>query len=139
MKNKIYVADYYIAKSLWFAAFNLTPVQFEEFNKSYPYIEQITPKPDLLIFLHLPAELIVENIRKRGRAFEKEMDAKYLEGMNEVYRKRSAGITKSAKHVLNFNLLANTADAYEKVFNVVTSFIKDASKEDTLMEITIGE
>jgi deoxyguanosine kinase len=137
MVGTMHVADYFLAKCLWFAKNNLSAAQFEEFSRSYGSIEQITPKPDLLVFLHLPSHLVIENIRKRGRAFEKEIDPDYLEGMNFVYKQQSSGIA-GIRHVLNFNLVSNAAEAYEKVFTAVTEFVKDLPAEGQRIETTIA-
>ena len=43
------------------------------------------PKPDLIIFLQARARKLVERISKRGTSYEKRINPKYLESLNEVY------------------------------------------------------
>jgi deoxyadenosine/deoxycytidine kinase len=47
-------------------------------------IRQI-PKPDLVIYLQADTERLMQNITKRGRDFEKNMDEEYIEALNQMY------------------------------------------------------
>ena len=43
------------------------------------------PNPDLYIYLYQNTERLLENIKKRGRDFEQEIEASYLQKINEGY------------------------------------------------------
>ena len=45
------------------------------------------PKPDLIIYLQAPINTLIKRIKKRGRDFEKYIDAEYLERLNAMYLK----------------------------------------------------
>lgn len=120
---KLHVADYYIEKCLWFAENNLTSAQFAEFAQSYPSVAQITPRPDLIVFLHLDTQLILENIKKRGRNMEKEIAPEYIRKLNEIYLSK-AGSSAKSHSVLNFMLSSNTEQAYNKVLEEIISIVK---------------
>lgn len=128
IQQKLHVADYYIEKCLWFAEQNLNPEQLFHFKNTYPHVKQIAPVPDLLVFLHLPEEMILENISKRGRDFEKTIDPVYLRGMNLVYKQQS-GLVNDVKSVINFNMSSNSSGAYEKVFRHLLQFIENGGKQ----------
>ena len=43
------------------------------------------PKPDLLVYLHRPVDVLLQQIRKRGREIEKNISAVYLEEIQNAY------------------------------------------------------
>lgn len=79
------IADYFISKSLIFSQANLDGDEYELFSKLYEIIEPTLPKPELLLYLHLPTEKLVENIKKRGREYEQNISADYLEEVQASY------------------------------------------------------
>ena len=43
------------------------------------------PKPDLYVYLYQNTEQLLQNIKKRGRSYEQEIPADYLEKINHGY------------------------------------------------------
>ena len=43
------------------------------------------PKPDLYVYLYQNSERLLVNIKKRGRTYEQEIPAEYLEKINRGY------------------------------------------------------
>ena len=43
------------------------------------------PKPDLYIYLYQNTERLLDNIKTRGRSYEQEIPAEYLEKINNGY------------------------------------------------------
>jgi deoxyadenosine/deoxycytidine kinase len=43
------------------------------------------PKPDLYIYLYQNTERLLQNIKRRGRNYEQEIPAEYLEKINNGY------------------------------------------------------
>ena len=43
------------------------------------------PKPDLYIYLYQNTQRLLENIKQRGRSYEQEIPAEYLEKINSGY------------------------------------------------------
>jgi deoxyadenosine/deoxycytidine kinase len=43
------------------------------------------PKPDLYVYLYQNTERLLENIRQRGRNYEQEIPADYLDAINRGY------------------------------------------------------
>lgn len=43
------------------------------------------PKPDLYVYLYQNTERLLSNIKKRGRSYEQEIPAEYLEKINRGY------------------------------------------------------
>jgi len=132
-----FVSDYYVEKCLWFASLNLSDADFQKYKDFYPAVASVTPAPSLVVFLHLPLDLIRENIRSRGREYEKEISASYLLSLNEKYRIESAKVSKKLP-VLNINLTSNISASYSKVVERVVEFLQNfPHSEPTLTEISI--
>lgn len=79
------VADYFIDKCVIFSKNNLQPDEYNLFTKVYEIISTYLPKPDLLIYLYNTPENLLKNIAKRGRPYEQEITATYLESIQENY------------------------------------------------------
>jgi len=79
------VADYHIFKSLIFAKVTLTDDEYRLYRKLFEIIYKEMPKPDLYIYLYQNTERLLENIRQRGRSYEQEIPADYLDKINRGY------------------------------------------------------
>lgn len=83
--HKITIADYYFMKSLIFARNTLAPDEYNLYRNFFDIIYERLPRPDLYLYLHLPEERLLENIRKRGREYEQNIDLAYLKKIREGY------------------------------------------------------
>lgn len=79
------IMDYYFMKSLIFAQNTLAPDEYNLYRKFFDIIYERLPKPDLYVYLHLPENLLIENIRKRGRDYEQSIEMGYLKTIREGY------------------------------------------------------
>lgn len=79
------IADYYFMKSLIFAQNTLARDEYNLYRNFFDIIYERLPKPDLFVYLHLPEDLLLVNIRKRGREYEQSIDAEYLKKLREGY------------------------------------------------------
>lgn len=79
------VSDYHVFKSLIFAKVTLADDEYRLYRKLFDIIYKEMPRPDLYIYLYQDTERLLENIRKRGRAYEQEIPAEYLEKINKGY------------------------------------------------------
>jgi len=79
------VSDYYLAKSFIFSKYNLKEDEMVLFEKLYTIINQQVPRPDLYVYLHLPVEKLMQNIKKRGRSYEQNIRADYLKEVQAGY------------------------------------------------------
>ena len=79
------VADYHIFKSLIFAKVTLQEDEFRLYKTMFDIIHKEMPKPDLYVYLYQNTERLLENIKKRGRSYEQEIPADYLEKINQGY------------------------------------------------------
>jgi deoxyguanosine kinase len=79
------VADYHIFKSLIFAKVTLAEDEFRLYKTLFDIIYKEMPKPDLYIYLYQNTDRLLHNIKRRGRAYEQEIPADYLEKINQGY------------------------------------------------------
>jgi 2-amino-4-hydroxy-6-hydroxymethyldihydropteridine diphosphokinase len=79
------VADYHIFKSLIFAKITLTDDEYRLYRTLFDIIYKEMPKPDLYVFLYQNPERLLANIKKRGRDYEQNIEASYLEKINAGY------------------------------------------------------
>ncbi len=83
--SPVRVADFLIEKDPLFARINLDSDEFELYDKVYQKLTIDAPKPDLVIYLQAPTNVLLERIERRGIQHEKTIDKRYLEQLNEVY------------------------------------------------------
>lgn len=79
------VADYHIFKSLIFAKITLTDDEYRLYRKLFEIIYREMPKPDLYIYLYQNTDRLLANIKLRGRSYEQEIPAEYLDKINRGY------------------------------------------------------
>ncbi len=79
------VADYHIFKSLIFAKVTLAEDEYRLYRNLFEIIYKEMPKPDLYIYLYQNTERLLQNIKKRGRNYEQEIPAEYLDKINKGY------------------------------------------------------
>ena len=79
------ISDYVFAKSAIFSGINLSHSEHELFLNLFRIMERFMPKPDILIYLHIPLEKVVEQINLRGREYEQNIPTEYLAHIEKAY------------------------------------------------------
>jgi deoxyadenosine/deoxycytidine kinase len=79
------VADYHIFKSLIFAKVTLQEDEFRLYKTLFDIIYKEMPKPDLYVYLYQNTGRLLQNIKRRGRSYEQEIPADYLDKINKGY------------------------------------------------------
>ncbi|MGB1140450.1 MAG: deoxynucleoside kinase, partial [Halioglobus sp.] len=83
--SPVRVADFLIEKDPLFARVNLERDEYQLYEKVYQQMTIDAPKPDLVIYLQAPTDVLLSRIDHRGLAFEQGIERDYLERLNEVY------------------------------------------------------
>ena len=83
-KNFI-VSDYYIFKSLIFAQVTLQKDEYKLYRKMFDLMYKEITKPDLYVYLYQNTERLLQNIKKRGREYEQNIEASYLQKIHDGY------------------------------------------------------
>ncbi len=79
------VADYHIFKSLIFAKITLQEDEYRLYRNLFDIIYKEMPKPDLYIYLYQNTDRLLQNIKKRGRTYEQNIEGQYLDKINNGY------------------------------------------------------
>ena len=83
--NQQIISDYIFIKTLLFAKNNLNEEEYRLFNRLFHVLNAHFKKPDLVVYLHRSVQNLLHQIKKRGRSFEMEMNATYLENIQKAY------------------------------------------------------
>ncbi len=79
------VADFLIDKDRLFAELNLDADEYELYLKVFGHLTIDSPKPDLVIYLQAPTDVLLQRIQKRGIASEQLIERSYLDNLNAAY------------------------------------------------------
>jgi deoxyadenosine/deoxycytidine kinase len=112
------VADYVFEKSKLFAYLNLEDNELLIFDKLYALLNEGIPRPDLVIYLQAPTELLMKRIQARRRAEESGLSEEYLAEVNRAYSHYFFHYTQTPLLVVNTSEL---------------DFVKRAEDVDDLM------
>lgn len=83
--SNITVSDYIFEKDKIFAYLNLSGEELKLYESIFPLLERSIPKPDLVIFLQASIDRLMNNIKLRGRDFERNLNRAYLAELSEAY------------------------------------------------------
>ncbi len=83
--HEMVISDYIFDKDRIFARLNLEDDELALYDKIYHIMSGIAAKPDLLIYLQSSIDRLLDNIRIRGRSYERDIDPNYLRDLNDAY------------------------------------------------------
>ncbi len=79
------LSDYVFEKSKLFAYLNLEDSELLIYEKLYALLAERVPRPDLVVYLQAPTEVLMKRIRTRGRPEEARLSEEYLAEVNRAY------------------------------------------------------
>ncbi|MCB0461510.1 MAG: 2-amino-4-hydroxy-6-hydroxymethyldihydropteridine diphosphokinase [Flavobacteriaceae bacterium] len=79
------VSDYDVFKSLIFSKITLPEDEFRLYRKLFYQVYKDIAKPDLYVYLYQNTERLQQNIKKRGRNYEQDIEDEYLNKINSGY------------------------------------------------------
>lgn len=79
------VADYLLDKDRLFARITLDEAEYQLYEQVHTKLGIEAPKPDLVIYLQAPVDVLLERIARRGITYEQQIEREYLERLNEAY------------------------------------------------------
>lgn len=122
-KNFI-VSDYYIFKSLIFAQVTLHSDEYKLYRKMFDLMYKEITKPDLYVYLYQNTERLLENIKKRGRDYEQNIEASYLQKIHDGYSNFIK--TQPDLNILIIDVseldFVNNLDNYETIINKIKNY-----------------
>jgi deoxyadenosine/deoxycytidine kinase len=82
---QLVLSDYFFIKTLLFAKNNLKDEEFRLFQRLFHTLNATFQKPDLLVYLYRTVDDLLLNIGKRGREYERHIQAPYLQSLQDAY------------------------------------------------------
>ena len=79
------ISDYLFDKDMIFAKANLDDSEFWLYEQLFHLLRKRIGPPDLTIFLQATTDVLMERIKKRDRRYERGINFKYLERMNQAF------------------------------------------------------
>lgn len=81
----LHVADFMLQKDPLFARLTLNSEEYELYDKVYQQMTVDVPRPDLVIYLQAPTDVLLSRIERRGISSERRISADYLNKLNQAY------------------------------------------------------
>lgn len=122
-KNFI-VSDYYIFKSLIFAQVTLPKEEYGLYRKMFDIMYKEISKPDVYVFLYQNTDRLIENIKRRGREYEQNIQADYLDKIHKGYIsfiKSKEELNTLIVDVSELDFVNNEGD-YRKILKQILAF-----------------
>ena len=83
--SKLTVSDFLLDKDPLFARLTLGNDELHLYQQIYDTLQPQAPKPDLVIYLQAPADVLVERVKKRAADFEQGISVDYLAVLADSY------------------------------------------------------
>jgi deoxyadenosine/deoxycytidine kinase len=122
-------SDYFIYKCLIFAQANLAQDEFKLYQEFFNIVISNIRIPDLLVYLYVDIDVLLANIKKRGREYELNIKADYLINIQKGYINFFEQFSKIEKtrvlllDVSNLDFVSNESDLKK----IESSIYKDYS------------
>lgn len=117
------VSDYILSKSLIFAGITLKEDEFKLYQRLFHIMNPHLRKPDLLVYLHKSVSQLQENIKKRGRDYEQNIENDYLsrlEGGYWDYFKQQPGTRILVLDTNNIDFVSNSKH-YNHILDLINA------------------
>lgn len=85
MFEPVRVADFMLEKDRLFAHLTLNEDELRLYEQAYRHVTLDAPKPDLVIYLQAPVEILMQRIARRGRRGEEHINIEYLRRVQDAY------------------------------------------------------
>jgi deoxyadenosine/deoxycytidine kinase len=108
-----YVADFLIEKDMLFARANLDNDELRLYEQVYDQMSLELPRPDMVIYLQAPVDVLLERVRRRGIDYERPIDRDYLQQLVDAYTQFFHHYTAAPLLVVNaaeINLVDSDSD-----------------------------
>lgn len=85
MFEPVRVADFMLEKDRLFAELTLDPDELALYEQTYELVTLDAPRPDLVIYLQAPVDVLMQRVMRRARKGEESMALDYLNRVNDAY------------------------------------------------------
>jgi deoxyadenosine/deoxycytidine kinase len=118
----VIVADYLLDKDRLFARVTLDEAEYALYDQVSTKLDIQTPKPDLVVYLQAPVDVLIERIAKRGIGYEQHIEREYLERLNESYARFFHEYDATPLLIVNAASIdpVNNQSDYDELFSAIT-------------------
>lgn len=120
------IADYSFVKTLLFAKKNLDNEEYRMFQKLFNVLASSHPAPDIMIYFHRSTDILMKNIKKRNRDYEKDITEDYLLTIQNTYFEYFRNILTYPVVIIDLNEVDFIKN--ESSYNMVHDLIKKKYK-----------
>ena len=120
--STVRVADYLLDKDRLFARVTLDEAEYALYEEVSKKLDIQAPKPDLVVYLQAPVDVLVERIAKRGIGFEQHIEREYLVRLNESYARYFHEYDATPLLIVNAASIdpINNQSDYDELFAAIT-------------------
>ncbi len=101
MFGEVRVADYLLEKDRLFARVTLDDSEYALYEKVYERIAIDAPRPDLVVYLQAPVDVLMDRIAKRGVRHEQFIERAYLDKLTQAYARFFHGYDAAPLLIVN--------------------------------------
>ena len=119
--GSVRVCDYVFAKDNLFAELNLTADELSLYKQVVESLNVEAPVPDLVIYLQASVDSLLNRIARRGIAYERAINRRYLEQITDAYARFFHAYDDGPLLIVNasqIDPIHNNAD-YEQLFRQI--------------------
>jgi deoxyguanosine kinase len=120
--GSVRVVDYLMEKDRLFARVTLDDAEYALYEKVYERVVVDAPKPDLVVYLQAPVDVLLDRISRRGIRYEQAIDRGYLDRLTQAYARFFHSYDASPLLIVNAGAIdpvASEAD-YQLLFAEIT-------------------
>ncbi len=112
------VSDYLFQKDRLFAELNLDPHELELYDQVVASLDVDAPVPDLVIYLQSSVDALLSRIARRGIAYERLIERRYLERLTEAYARFFHGYDDGPLLIVNASQIdpVHNDNDYQQLF-----------------------
>jgi deoxyguanosine kinase len=108
------IADYTFEKDSLFARINLAGDEMNMYQKVHEALAEKIPLPNLVVYLRASTNVLMHRIALRDRPYERNIERKYIDELNQAYDDFFAGYSKSGPTLIiesdNLDFVARPED-----------------------------
>ncbi len=133
-QNPWLISDYTFEKDRLFAEVNLAGDELEMYFKVHEALAEKITKPDLVVYLQADTEVLMQRIAQRDRPYERQMESRYIDTLNQTYEARFAAFPSGNVLVINTNDLdyVRRTEDFENISLRIRQALKLAPFQESL-------
>lgn len=115
------VSDYLFDKDFIFASLNLEGAEWSLYQDLYRHLRPRLTTPDLVVYLKADPDLLLKRIAKRGRPFERSIEADYLIRLSDAYDRHfeQASFPVHVVDAATYDFVENAADRERLIADIL--------------------